>query len=250
MPEPAGRATPLAPAYYATRAKGWRRDVWALLHPPYTAWHLSYVLIGASLAPRVEITRLLATLVAFFLAVGVSAHALDELRGRPLQTQIPDAVLWTAAIAGLGGAVALGVVGVTALGAGLIPFIAAGVLFVFAYNLELLGGRLHGDLWFALSWGAFPVLTAYFAQTGRLSIAAVAAAAAAYAISFGQRALSTPARQLRRNTRSVSGTVTLRDGTETQLDERALLNPLELALRAFAWGTVLLGLGLVAAKLL
>ena len=250
MPEPAGRAAPLAPAYYATRAKGWRRDVWALLHPPYTAWHLSYVLIGASLAPRVEITRLLATLVAFFLAVGVSAHALDELRGRPLQTQIPDAVLWTAAIAGLGGAVALGVVGVTALGAGLIPFIAAGVLFVFAYNLELLGGRLHGDLWFALSWGAFPVLTAYFAQTGRLSIAAVAAAAAAYAISFGQRALSTPARQLRRNTRSVSGTVTLRDGTETQLDERALLNPLELALRAFAWGTVLLGLGLVAAKLL
>ena len=247
MPEP---AAPLAPAYYAIRARGWRRDVWALLHPPYTAWHLSYVLIGAGLAPRVEITRLLATLVAFFLAVGVSAHALDELRGRPLQTQIPEGVLWTAAIAGLVGAVGLGVAGVTVLGAGLIPFIAAGVLFVFAYNLELLGGRLHGDLWFALSWGAFPVLTAYFAQTGRLSIAAVAAAAAAYATSFGQRALSSPARQLRRKTRSVSGIVTLRDGTETQLDERALLNPLELALRAFAWGTVLLGLGLVAAKLL
>jgi len=141
------------------------------------------------------------------------------------------------------------VVGLTVLGAGLIPFIAAGVLFVFAYNLELLGGRLHGDLWFALSWGAFPVLTAYFAQTGRLSIAAIAAAAAAYAMSYGQRALSTPARQLRRKTRSVSGIVTLSDGTETQLDERTLLNPLELALRAFAWGTVLLGLGLVAARL-
>ncbi len=247
MPEP---ATPLAPAYYAARAKGWRRDVWALLHPPYTAWHLSYVLIGAGLAPRVELTRLLATLVAFFLAVGISAHALDELRGRPLQTEIPERVLWTAAIAGLVGAVALGVAGVTLLGAGLVPFIAAGVLFVFAYNLELLGGRLHGDVWFALSWGAFPVLTAYFAQTGRLSIAAVAAAAAAYATSFGQRALSTPARQLRRKTRSVSGIVTLSDGTETRLDAGALLSPLELALRAFAWGTVLLGLGLVAAKLL
>ena len=246
MPEP---ATPLAPAYYAARAKGWRRDVWALLHPPYTAWHLSYVLIGAGLAPRADLARLLATLVAFFLAVGISAHALDELRGRPLQTEIPEGVLWTAAIAGLVGAVALGVVGLTVLGAGLIPFIAAGVLFVFAYNLELLGGRLHGDLWFALSWGAFPVLTAYFAQTGRVSIAAIAAAAAAYAMSYGQRALSTPARQLRRKTRSVSGIVTLSDGTETQLDERTLLNPLELALRAFAWGTVLLGLGLVAARL-
>src|SRR5690242_3602362 len=138
----------MAPAYYAAKSGGWRRDVVALLHPPYTAWHLSYVLIGAGLAPRVDLARLLATLVAFFLAVGISAHALDELRGRPLQTEIPEGVLWTAAIAGLVGAVVLGVVGVTVLGAGLIPFIAAGVLFVFAYNLELLGGRLHGDVWF------------------------------------------------------------------------------------------------------
>src|SRR5262245_62320539 len=97
----------LAPAYYATRARGLRRDVWAVLHPPYTAWHLSYVLIGAGLAPAVEVARLLATLVAFFLAVGISAHALDELRGRPLRTEIPSSVLWTAAIAGLIGAVAL-----------------------------------------------------------------------------------------------------------------------------------------------
>src|SRR5439155_11335772 len=222
MPEP---AAPLAPAYYATRARGWRRDVWALLHPPYTAWHLSYVLIGAGLAPRVEITRLLATLVAFFLAVGVSAHALDELRGRLLQAQVPEGILWTAAVAGLVGAVGLGVAGVTVLGAGLIPFIAAGVLFVFAYNLELLGGRLHGDLWFALSWGAFPVLTAYFAQTGRLSIAAVAAAAAAYALSFGQRALSTPARTLRRKARAVSGTLTLSDGSDIELGMPILLGP-------------------------
>src|SRR5690348_7720439 len=210
MPEP---ATPLAPAYYAARAKGWRRDAWALLHPPYTAWHLSYVLVGAGLAPKVDVVRLLATLVAFFLAVGISAHALDELRGRPLQTEIPAGILWAAAIAGLGGAVALGVAGVTVLGPGLLPFIAAGVLFVFAYNLELLGGRLHGDLWFALSWGAFPVVTAYFAQTGRLSVGALLAAGAAYALSFGQRALSTPARLVRRRAQSARGTMTMGDGS-------------------------------------
>ena len=240
----------LAPAYYAAKSRGWRRDVIALLHPPYTAWHLSYVLIGAGLAPRVDLVRLLATLVAFFFAVGISAHALDELRGRPLRTEIPSGVLWTAAIAGLGAAVALGAAGMTVVGIGLLPFVAAGVLFVFAYNLELLGGRMHGDVWFALSWGAFPVLTAYFAQTGRLSLGAAAAAGAAYALSYGQRALSTPARTLRRNTRSVSGTLTLQDGTQTELDEPALLRPLELALRAFSYGVVLLGLGLVAVKLL
>jgi hypothetical protein len=239
----------LAPAYYAAKTGGWRRDVIALLHPPYSAWHLSYVLIGAGLARHVDPARLLATLVAFFFAVGISAHALDELRGRPLRTEIPSSVLWTAAIAGLVGAVTLGVAGMTVVGIGLLPFIAAGVLFVFAYNLELLGGRLHGDFWFALSWGAFPVLTAYFAQTAALSIGAVVAAGAAYALSYGQRALSTPARTLRRKTRSVSGTLTLQDGTQTELDEPVLLRPLELALGAFSWGVVLLGLGLVAVKL-
>jgi len=247
MPE---EARSLAPAYYATRAPGWRRDVWAILHPPYTAWHLSYVLIGASLAPTLDLKRLAATLLAFFFAVGISAHALDELRGRPLKTELPAAALWVAAILGLCGAVGLGLAGLFVVGLGLLPLIAAGVLFVFAYNLELLGGRLHGDFWFALSWGAFPVLTAYFAQTGRLSVAAVAVAAAAYALSFGQRALSTPARLLRRKTKSVTGTLTLIDGSETNLDEPALLRPLEVGLKAFAWGVVALAVGLAAAHFL
>ena len=224
--------------------------MWAVLHPPYTAWHLSYVVIGAGLAPSLDVKRLAATVLAFFLAVGISAHALDELRGRPLQTDLAAKTLWAAAILGLVGAVGLGLAGVFVVGPGLLPFVAAGVLFVFAYNLELLGGRLHGDFWFALSWGAFPVLTAYFAQTGRVSVGAIAAAAAAYALSFGQRALSTPARTLRRKTRSVTGTLTLNDGSETKLDEPSLLHPLELALRAFSWGVVLLGLGMVAARLL
>jgi hypothetical protein len=239
----------LAPAYYATRSSGWRRDVWAVLHPPYTAWHLSYVVIGASLAPSLDAVRLMVTLLAFFLAVGISAHALDELKGRPLGTQIPGAVLKAAAALGLVGAVALGVAGLTRVGPGLLPFIAVGVLFVFAYNLELLGGKLHGDFWFALSWGAFPVLTAYFAQTGRLSIGAGAAAVAAFALSFGQRSLSTPARLLRRRSRSVTGTVTLADGSVVQLDEATLLRPLEQALRAFSWGVVALAIGLAATKI-
>jgi hypothetical protein len=240
----------LAPAYYAAGTTGWRRDVWALLHPPYTAWHLSYVLIGASLAPSVSLVRLIATVLAFFLAVGVAAHALDELRGRPLQTEMPAGVLWTAAVIGLVGAVALGIAGVFVIGPWLLPFIAMGVFFVFAYNLELLRGRLHGDFWFALSWGAFPVLTAYFAQTGRLSLAALAAAGAGYALSYAQRMLSTPARLLRRRSRSVTGAVTLADGTQVPLDRPTLLRPLERALAASSWGIVALSLGLVASRLL
>jgi hypothetical protein len=240
----------LAPAYYAARTTGWRRDVWALLHPPYTAWHLSYVLIGASLAPTLNVLRLAATVVAFFLAVGIAAHALDELRGRPLQTDLPAGALWAAAVIGLMGAVGLGIAGVWVLGPWLLLFIAAGVFFVFAYNLELLRGRVHGDFWFALSWGAFPVLTAYFAQTGRLSIAALAAAIACYALSYAQRMLSTPARLLRRRSRTVTGSLTLSDGSEVSLDRQTLLRPLERALAASSWGVVVLALGLVASRLL
>src|SRR5579864_2852441 len=113
------------PAYYAARSGGWR-DWWTLLHPPYTAWHLSYVVIGASLAARVDLTRLIATLLAFFAAVGLSAHALDELHGRPLRTAIPTAALIGVALAGLGTAVVLGLAGVARVGPVLLPFIIAG----------------------------------------------------------------------------------------------------------------------------
>src|SRR5439155_14458164 len=143
------------PAFYALAAGGWR-DYWTLLHPPYTAWHLSYVAIGAAVATHFDGGRLGATVLAFFLAVGLTAHALDELAGRPLRTRIPDRVLRVIAAVGLVGAVAIGVVGAVKVSWWLLAFVGVGALGVVAYNLELAGGRLHSDLWFALLWGALP----------------------------------------------------------------------------------------------
>src|SRR5580765_5615553 len=139
------------PAFYAARPGGGWRDWWTLLHPPYTAWHLAYVVIGASLAPHTDGGRLAATVLAFFFAVGVAAHALDEVHGHPLRTAIPDAALWAAAVAGLAGAVVLGLLGLTRIGPGLWAFILIGPLLVAGYNLELFGGRLHTDITFALA---------------------------------------------------------------------------------------------------
>ena len=239
----------LAPAFYSEPAGGWRRDVWALLHPPYTAWHLSYVALGAGLAPKLDPVRLIATLVAFFLAVGIAAHCLDELRGRPLHTTIPKGVLAGAAVAGMLGALALGAAGISRTGWGLVPFMVAGVVMVLGYNLELFDGLMHTDFWFALSWGAFPALTAYFAQTSSLSIGAVVVASGAFALSYAQRSLSTPARAIRRRTRSVEGSVTFDDGSKVPINESTLLRPLELALRAMAWAIVALAVGLTIARL-
>jgi hypothetical protein len=236
------------PAFYAAARGGWR-DWWTLLHPPYTGWHLAYVVIGASLAPRVDVTRLVATVLGFFLAVGIAAHALDELQGRPLRTAIPDAALVAATAVGLAGAVVLGIAGVVKVGVGLVPFIVIGPLLVVAYNAELFGGVVHTDVGFALAWGAFPVLTAYVAQGDRIALAPVLAAFGAAGLSWAQRALSTPARMLRRTTRRVEGTVESNDGTARPLDMGVLLAPLERALRAMSWAVVALATAMAVARL-
>lgn len=236
------------PAFYAARSGGWR-DWWTLLHPPYTAWHLSYVVVGASLAPRVDAVRLGGTLLAFFLAVGLAAHALDELNGRPLRTAIPSALLVLVTVFGLGGAVVLGALGVARIGASIVPFIVLGPLLVVAYNAELFGGAVHTDLGFAASWGAFPVLTGYAAQAQAVSLAAVLAAAGALGLSLAQRSLSTPARRLRRAVRTVRGVMVMADGTEEPVDERTLLVPLERALQALSWAVVALATGLALSRL-
>ncbi len=251
QPAAAPAAEPSAdarPAYYAASPGGWR-DWWTLLHPPYTAWHLSYVVVGAALAPRVSLAALLATVIAFFLAVGLAAHALDELNGRPLQTRISVPALVTVTVAGLAGAVALGAAGVARAGWALLPFMIVGPVLVLAYNAELFGGIIHTDLGFAAAWGAFPVLTAYTAQTGRLALAPVLAATAALALSAAQRRLSTPARTLRRRSVRVEGSITLADGQVTAIDQRELLAPLEGALRAMSWGLVLFAAALAIARL-
>ena len=243
MAEPQAR-----PAYYAA-GPGPLRDWWTLLHPPYTAWHLSYVVLGAMLAPHARLDRLVAALIAFFLAVGISAHALDELNGRPLGTSIPGPVLVAVTVAGLAGAVGLGAVGIARVGWGLLPFMIIGPLLVVGYNAELFGGLIHTDLGFAAAWGAFPALTGYVAETGTLAPAPVLVAAAAMAFSAGQRHLSTPARLLRRRTATVSGSIRLHTGEVTALDAARLLEPLERALRSLSWGVVLLAAALATARL-
>jgi hypothetical protein len=236
------------PAFYALAAGGWR-DYWSLLHPPYTVWHLSYVVIGASTAPTVNLRWLGETALAFLLGMGVAAHALDELNGRPLGTRIPGGVLVGLTVLGLGGAIALGIDGMVQVSPWLGSFIVVGAFLVVAYNLELFHGAFHSNLWFALAWGSFPASTAAFAQTGRIGVAAVLVALACGAISAAQRALSTPVRALRRRVAQVEGVLTLRDGSTQRLDAAALREAPESALRWLSLAMPLLAGSFLAAKL-
>jgi hypothetical protein len=236
------------PAFYALRSGGWR-DYVTLLHLPYTAWHLSYVTIGAALSAEFAVSRLWPALAAFGLAVGVGAHALDELNGRPLRTEIPTRVLAALAVTSVGGAVAIGVVGTLTVNLWLAAFVFAGAFIVVAYNLESFTGRFHGDVWFALAWGAFPLATSYFATAERIDGTAVAGAVFAFATSLAQRRLSTQVRHVRRRVARVSGTVEQHDGTRHPLAAADLMAPAEGALRVLTVAMVALAVALVMMRL-
>ncbi|MGA8245469.1 MAG: hypothetical protein WB797_01045, partial [Nocardioides sp.] len=169
----------VSPAFYARRG-GRLADWWTLLHPPYTLWHVSYVVLGAAMAPEVDWAALGVSVLAFFLAVGLAAHALDELQGRPLSTRIPDGVLRLVAVVSIAGACALGVAGVFLHGPvnwWLLAAVPTGTVLLVGYNLELFDRRLHTDAVFAWGWGGFPVAVGFVAQSptpGRTSVAAAA----------------------------------------------------------------------------
>ena len=236
------------PSWYALDTGGWR-DYVTLLHLPYTAWHLSYVVIGGCLAPLVAWGRLGAAVAAFGLAVGIGAHALDELRGRPLRTSIPAPVLVGLASISIGTACAIGIVGAIEFEAWLALLVPVGLFLVIAYNLELMGGRFHSDLWFGLAWGGFPVICGYAAVAGDLRAAAFLGAAFATILSLVQRTLSNHVRFVRRRVAAVDGELELRDGSRTRLDSDALILAEERGLRLLAAASVVLAAALVAMRL-
>jgi hypothetical protein len=246
--EPERPALPPRPAFYALGG-GRAGELLTLLHPPYTLWHLSYYALGAAVAPKLHTDRLLWGLAAFALAVGVAAHALDELHDRPLRTGIGDGALRTLAAVGLLGALAIGVAGVLSVSVWLVPLVVLGGAFLPAYNLELAGGRFHSDAWFAVGWGAFPAFTGYFADAEKIALPGILIALGCTAMSVAQRRLSSPARELRRRTTAVSGTRTLADGSSEPISLAELLGPLDGALAAMSLAVFVTACALVAARL-
>ena len=235
------------PSFYALRPGG-ARDYWTLLHPPYTLWHLSFVALGACVVDTLEPRYLVMALVAFFLAVGIAAHALDELHGRPLRTQIPRSVLISLAVIGVVGALAIGLYGASIVSWWGLVFIGIGGFLVPAYNLEWFGGRFHTDLWFAVMWGGFPALAGGFSQTGRIDVPIVLVSAGCGYVAAAQRRLSTPVRSLRRRATAVTGQISYDDGTQLPLDAAAMTRAPEGALRLLWIAMVLLAVGLVITR--
>ena len=225
-----GRAHEFNSAFYALRPGGWR-DYVTLLHPPYTLWHLSYVVLGAAIAPNLHWDRLAASLAAFLLAMGLGAHALDELSGRPLKTRIAGETLRAIAVLGLCGAIALGIAGAVLVTPWLFAFICFGAFVAPAYSLEWFGGRFHSDIWFALSWGSFPLVTSYWVNAEEMGAAAVVGGVAAFFLSLAQRTLSHRVRAVRRKVSGIEGKVRYADGGVEEIDRGWAMATEERALK-------------------
>ncbi|HTD63254.1 MAG TPA: class I SAM-dependent methyltransferase [Verrucomicrobiae bacterium] len=240
----AARGPSVAPAFYALEAGGWR-DYWTLLHPPYTLWHLSYVLLGAALAPMPDPRMVAGALVAFFLAVGVASHSFDELQGRPLGTRIPSSVLLALGSLALISAVALGVIAASQLGPGFLLIVVVGAALVISYGLEI--PIVHSDIGFAIAWGGFP-LVASAAANGAPPVATAFAAVGASLLSLAQRRLSTPVRRVRRKAADVVGELRYRDGTTERLDRQALIAAPEAGLRLLWLAMLAVSIGALVAR--
>ncbi len=247
-------------AWYDIPGSGWPRDVWVLLHPVYTAWHLSYVVIGAALAPRLNWPVLGWTLLAFFLGMGIAAHCYDELHGRPLKTSIPAWVLTLVAGLAMMGAFTIGALVGLAQTWWILPCIAFGGFIALAYDLEWFKGSFHTDGWFALAWGSFPVITAYLAQARTLTIPILIVALAAMYYSLAQRKLSTQSRFFRRKVTWMEGQYSLEERPEGKksylwpadakpIKKETIIGPVDLALKYMTWAIVALAVGLVVLRL-
>lgn len=227
----------MEPAWYIIRSSN---RLWAkylnLLHPPYLTLHLSFIVLGAALAPDLHYWRLGAMLVAFALAMGVASHALDLCRGDPLKLAIPRRQLLIVAVLSALAAVGIGVATAWVLSAPwFLLFVAFGVFQMAAYNLEWFDGAFHTDASFAIFWGVFPFLTGYITQSATFSWPLVLGMVFCYAVSRIQRVLSTRARFVRRRISRVAGYYySEHEGQEmpTEIRREWLLAPEETAL---AW---------------
>ena len=211
-----------------------------LLFLPYTGMVLSFTVIGSMLAPAIHWERVGAIVLIYFLALGIGAHALDALgseAAKPWGSVFSRAQLWALAVAALLAAYAVGIWYMVRYAPLLWPIALAEGFFVLAYNLEWFRGRFHSDFWFAVSWGALPVLAGYVLQTNAVSAAAHHVAAAMALLSLVEIKASRPYKELKRA------------GSGAQEADRTQIARLEAILKSVSLGVIVLGAGLLVWRL-
>lgn len=216
-----------------------------LLFLPYTGMVLSFTVIGSMLADTIYWDRVAAALVVYFLGLGIAAHALDALGSKkikPWGEHFSRTQLWAMAVASLVAAYTIAIYYIITRDLTLLWMIAMlEGFFVFAYNLEWFNGKFHTDGWFSFSWGMLPVMAGYIMQTNRVSLASVIVAVAMGLLSYVEISASRPYKELKRSFNAIT----------QPTDNKTLqhIQQYEKILKAISLGVILLGLGLLTARI-
>jgi hypothetical protein len=242
-------------AWYA-RSGSKVRELYTILHLPYTSMVLSYVLIGAALSPRVYPERLSLALLAYFLGLGLSAHALNELNARHWGKALGKRELEALFLVPLVGALSIGAYGMFVLyaasGALLAPLVLLGFIvletfFLFAYNTDFSGGIFHSDVAFAFSWAALPTIISYYVNALTLAIVPVLMSLATAATAGIEINLSRWCKDFRR--RSPLTEMRFADSSKLSVNTAELIARPEKALKLIVLVVDLAAIGLIVYKL-
>ncbi len=233
--------------WYASEGSRWAEFL-TILHPPYTGMVLCYVTLGALMVPEIHPDRLVWTLIGYFLGLGIGAHALDQLSGRPYGRSFTVPELWVFAIVTLAAAIAIGGYYAITLAPWLWTFIAVEAFFAVTYNLDrLFCGRFHTDWWFAFSWGALPFLTSFYLQGLTLTLPALVMAGALAGTAGMEISLSRWVRALRRDPARLL--LVHGDGRQEEWDLWRLIGRPERALKLLVVTVYLLTISLALYRL-
>ena len=141
------------------------------MHLPLPLCVLAFATLGAALSQRIYLDRLGLTYFGILFALCLGAYSLDELHCRPYRTKFADRTLWCMAVVGVSGASLVAVYLMLKVSFLIVIPASLAAFFVFAYNLELFGGRFHNAGWFGVSWGGLTTFGSYFVQATTLSLA-------------------------------------------------------------------------------
>lgn len=208
------------------------------LHWPYLLWHLSYVALGAALAPHIRWDVLAWSIAAFFFGMGISSHMWDLRAADPLALGLPSHLLDLLGVLGLAAALSIGALNIAwgNVGWWLAVAMPIGIVMALGYGLEWPG--LHGGTWqFPIFWAVFPFIVSYLAQTPTWTWLLFPMGIFAFLTAWAQRVLSTRARALRR------GKIWLGSDSATAW----ALAPLDRALAIMSFAMPLLAAGLLLA---
>jgi hypothetical protein len=164
-----------------------------MLFLPYTGMCISFSIVGSLLSPTTIMwDRIVAIVIIYFAALGISAHAADNIgsKKKPWGDLFSNLELLIMLVCGLVVAYAIGAYYIIFYVPLLLPIAILEGFFLFAYNYEIWNGFFHNNFWFAVSWGSMPLLAGYVMQTNSISYVPLLISTAAFLISYIEIKLS------------------------------------------------------------